>query len=317
MSLLLLFTVVVLALWKFDSFAIRTGLIDKPNQRSSHTMAKPRAGGLVFISAWLIWLFFTSTSPSLLTLFVPSLVLIAGIGFLDDRFTLSAKWRLCVQIIATSLFLLQLHLTPFLFIAAFFSILWSINLFNFMDGTDGIAGIEAITVLGGISVFLWHIGAAHESIVALGLVVAILGFLVWNWPPAKIFMGDVGSTSIGFMIPTLTLIAYSHYQLSLIPVIILYGVFLFDATVTLIRRILRGEKWYQAHRSHAYQRLHQAGFSHKQVLFCIMGLNLILTALAQIAFANQNLQWFSLAVSIILLSSSYLLVERIGVNPAN
>lgn len=310
MSLILLFFVVVVAVWQFQKLASRAGLIDKPNQRSSHTIAKPRAGGLIFISAWLIWCFFSPTPPYLLWLIGPSVILIAAIGFLDDRFTLSAKWRLLVQFIATGVFLLQLHLSPPLFIISYACTLWSINLFNFMDGTDGIASVEAITVLGGISVFLWQIGATHESLVALGLVVSVLGFIVWNWPPAKIFMGDVGSTSIGFMIPALSLVAYTHYHLSLMPICILYGVFFFDATVTLIRRIARGEKWYQAHRSHAYQRLHQAGFSHKQVLYCVIALNVFLITLGYIAFANPPLEWLCLAASNTLLVSSYLLVER-------
>jgi Fuc2NAc and GlcNAc transferase len=167
---------------------------------------------------------------------------------------------------------LSLHLIGALF--AVIGVAWMINLYNFMDGIDGIAGIEAISVgiMGGA--FETFSGAVNLAMVCLLLALAAAGFLVWNWPPAKIFMGDVGSGFLGFSFAMLALSSEHLKAAPLLVWIVLLGVFLVDSTATLIGRIKRGERWYEAHRTHAYQYAVQAGYNHKQVALAVLGLNL-------------------------------------------
>lgn len=331
-SIIISYIALLLTVWvglkHFHKAARALGLLDIPNHRSSHSDAKPRAGGVVFIAVWLIWLMIALVAQwvpaDIFQILTPSLLVIAITGFVDDRFNLPSRWRFGCQLVAVVLFLGQLGGVPILHfgvthlhfgllgtLLAGLALLWSINLFNFMDGTDGIAATEAITVLSLGGAFC-YLGAAPDiALLAWGLCAALIGFLAWNWPPAKLFMGDVGSTTLGFIIVALAFVGQAKHDLSIMPWVILYSAFVFDATATLLRRVLRGENWTQAHRSHAYQRLHQAGYTHRQVLLCFSAINLVLAVLAAWVFFTPNACWVGLESALLVCASSYFWVIRI------
>ncbi|MDQ6959827.1 MAG: hypothetical protein Q9M27_02270, partial [Mariprofundaceae bacterium] len=168
-------------------------------------------------------------------------------------------------------------------VLAALGIVWLINLYNFMDGIDGLAGGEAVTVAVGGAILLGLGGAMDLALVALLLAAASGGFLIWNWPPARIFMGDVGSGFLGYVFAIIALASEKAGAVPAIVWVVLLAIFIFDATYTLMWRVLNGERWYAAHRSHAYQRLVQGGWSHLRVTNTLLCINiLILFAIAWI-----------------------------------
>jgi Fuc2NAc and GlcNAc transferase len=273
------------------NYAVSRGMVDVPNERSSHVVITPRGGGLAIVITFLGGAAVLAALGALPAYLMIALggggLLIAGVGWLDDRKGLSAVSRAVVHLAAAvwavywlgglpwldlGFTRLPLHLIGALL--AVIGVVWLVNLFNFMDGIDGIAGVETISVCVMAGAFAAFSGASGLAMACLLLVLATAGFLGWNWPPAKIFMGDVGSGFLGY---TLVVLAISSEKLHAAPLfvwIVLLGVFLIDATATLIRRISRGERWYEAHRTHAYQYAVQAGFTHQQVTLAVLGLNL-------------------------------------------
>lgn len=302
--------------------------MDTPNARSSHQSATPRGGGVVFVGLWLgatllAWVSGELSANGTLLL-LPGGILVAGIGYWDDLYNISPLWRALVHVIVALitvyvLLAMDVHQQSweifswlgFGMLSAIFAMLWSINLFNFMDGTDGLAGMEACFVFGIGGWWLWQAGAYGYAYLAWVLVAAVTGFLVWNWPPARIFMGDGGSGFLGFLIAAFALAGQVWWDIPVLLWMIVYGVFWFDATMTLLRRILAGERWYSAHRSHAYQRLHQAGWSHRKVLLAISGINIGLVTAALWADANrETLPWVFL-VTLVFLGAVYGGIERL------
>jgi Fuc2NAc and GlcNAc transferase len=214
--------------------------------------------------------------------------LVAVIGYLDDRLHVPPGWRLAGHFVAATWLLVWLGGAPP--VPVFGSLLelgwvgaglaalylvWMLNLTNFMDGIDGIAAVETITVcLGGALLYASAGLAASECALPLVLASGAAGFLLWNWPPARIFMGDAGSGFLGLMLAAFSLRAgYASPNLSWSWVILL-GVFIVDATVTLVRRVVRGEKFYEAHRSHAYQHAARRWGAHKPVTMVAGAINL-------------------------------------------
>ncbi|WP_277458322.1 MULTISPECIES: MraY family glycosyltransferase [Methylococcus] len=229
-------------------------------------------------------------------------VLVAAVGFWDDHGHLSARWRLFAHLTAAALAVASLpdhgslRLGPISFGAGAFAdiigvlvIAWMLNLFNFMDGIDGLAGLEVVSVGAGASLLLLLSlppGAALP--VAPGLLAAAtLGFLLWNWPPAKIFMGDVGSGFAGYWLGCEAIANAKAGTLSLAVWLILAGVFVVDASFTLVRRMAGGQRWYEAHRSHAYQNAARLFGSHAAVDHRVLVINLVwLLPLAGLAVWN-------------------------------
>ena len=253
------------------------GALDLPNERSSHSRPTPRGGGLVILAGFFaglaIWLALGgSLSPRALG-WLAGAVLVAGASFTDDLRSLSAGLRLIVHILgAAVLTLLGVELRSVVAIVtlpiAFAYVVVLTNVYNFMDGIDGLAASQAIvagtaTAVAGLLI--------ANPVVAVGgslLAAASAGFALYNLPPARLFMGDVGSTFLGFSFAGLALLANIGVGGGKLPnefAAFLFAPFLFDSLVTLARRILRGERWYAAHRSHFYQRLVLAGLSHGQV----------------------------------------------------
>jgi Fuc2NAc and GlcNAc transferase len=190
------------------------------------------------------------------------------------------------------------------------AIAWCCNLYNFMDGIDGIAGSEGVIVglTGGW--LLWRAGAADLALVSFLIGAASAGFLVWNWPPARLFMGDVGSGLLGFLFGALAVASVERGAVPLVSWLLLLGVFVFDATATLLRRMIAGERWYAAHRSHAYQRAVQSGLSHRTVTLTTVVINIVLAALAAVAALVPDAAWGAFGAGVVILAVFYVLAER-------
>ena len=277
--------------------------LDIPNQRSSHTRPTPRGGGLVIVLGFLIglglWLLQQNTlSPRALG-WLAGALLVAAIGFVDDLRPLPAVPRLVTQLAGAALLTLagvQERQMPLLVALplGFVYIAVVTNIYNFMDGIDGLASTQAIVA--GVALAIAG-GLVNNPLVATGgglLAATSLGFLVYNRPPARLFMGDVGSTFLGFSFAGLSLlgnIGVGGGQLPFEFGVVILAPFLFDGLLTLARRILRGERWYAAHRSHYYQRLVQRGMSHGQVTSLYAGLAIVAAAAALAGLgANQPLR---------------------------
>ncbi len=297
-----LVAVAVLAAWlteRIRAFAVRAGIQDLPNQRSSHVVPTPRGGGLAIVAvctAGLLALGLQGEWTRLHSALLSGGAALAIIGWLDDVRGVPAPIRLGIHaaaaVGAVALLgelrlglgnLLELH--GWLAIAfAIGWIVWMINSYNFMDGIDGIAAGQCITVAGSTAVIaLVHDEPQLAALAAL-MAAASLGFLTRNWQPARIFMGDVASGWIGFQFAVLALAGELDGGVPFVSSLILMGVFLVDSTWTLVCRVVRGEKPHHAHRDHAYQHATQRGFRHSTVSAAVMVINLCwLTPLAVIA----------------------------------
>jgi UDP-N-acetylmuramyl pentapeptide phosphotransferase/UDP-N-acetylglucosamine-1-phosphate transferase len=273
---------------------IRRGVYDAPNARSLHAEKKPRGGGLailaVVLPCWLVadWTLGLDVSVPAAALFCVGL---AAVSVVDDIRGLPAVTRLGAQTAAVGAgmaFLVdgsvfQGLLPPWLdALAAGFAWLWFVNLYNFMDGIDGITGVETATVGFGLGLVALLTGSGvADAVLPWLLAGAAVGFLWWNWAPSKIFLGDVGSVTLGFALGWLLL--HSAAQGQWAAALILPAYYLADATITLLRRLARLEKVWQAHRSHAYQRAVQAGLGHAGVAARIACANVVLIACAVLA----------------------------------
>ncbi|MBL4721625.1 MAG: glycosyltransferase family 4 protein [Alphaproteobacteria bacterium] len=275
----------------------RRAIMDMPNDRSSHTVPTPRGGGAaVTVTILLVWGWraFHTNDVWVLAILAAALGL-ALVTWIDDLRSLSPLTRLGAQIVAVGIGISALLDGNFFFqgllpgwldvLVAAIGWVWFVNLFNFMDGIDGISGVEAACVGGGAALvaLLAPTMAPPAPVFGLTIAAAALGFLIWNWHPAKVFLGDVGSVPIGFLLGwvLLGLAAAGLWASALI--LPLY--YLADATITLTRRVLRGEKPWHAHREHYYQRATQNGRSHAQVSAMILVANLALVALAVAALS--------------------------------
>lgn len=243
--------------------------------------------------------------------------MVAVVGWWDDRHGLSARARLLVHVAAAAWGVAWLGGYPSLSIGATslplgwagavlagLAIVWAINLFNFMDGIDGLAGVEAVTVAAGGALLLERAGASEAVLVPLLLAGSAVGFLGWNWAPARVFMGDVGSGFLGYALAICALGSENHSGVSTLYWVGLSAVFVVDATATLARRLARRERVTDAHRSHAYQRLVRAGWGHARVSGGVLLLNLALIAGTSLAPLT------ALAAALALSAGAYLLVER-------
>ncbi len=279
--------------------ASRLGMIDIPNERSSHHKPTPRGGGLGF---GIIFLLMTTLAwwqePAMLPPGTPAMlvgaVIVGTTGLADDRWNLPAPLRFSAYLVAAVvlgfgggyLHELQWPDGPGIVLGQFgvpLTVLWVValtNIYNFMDGIDGIAATQALVAsatVGLLAVLQGDLGMA-----TLGLVLAssVFGFLLHNWPPARIFMGDVGSALLGYTIASFAVLSESTSSTSFTIWLILLAPFLFDASLTLGIRITRGERWYEPHRQHLYQRLVQHGWSHLRVTLLYLSADLFLAAVA-------------------------------------
>jgi Fuc2NAc and GlcNAc transferase len=290
-------------------------IVDLPNERSSHVRPTPRGGGLAIVAVVLggTALYSAATGAWLLTWpFLAGGALVAGISFVDDVRTASSGSRFIIQCLAAliavgGLTTWQVELLPFGavlpaagILLAFLWVVGLTNAYNFMDGIDGIAGTQA--VVGGLAwaVIGLLIGSPVTTLIALLLAGAALGFLHYNWPPARIFMGDVGSAFLGFSFAIMPAVSGATRPGMLAAASLISGVFVFDALLTFVRRLLNGEKVFEPHRSHLYQRL-ASGRTHGSVTLLYGGLGAVAAAAAVLALLLPEravLIWFATAGTI-------------------
>jgi Fuc2NAc and GlcNAc transferase len=273
------------------ALALKKGLIDVPNSRSSHAFPTPRGGGVAIVigvGAGLIVLYACAELPvQWVSALAPGTV-VATIGFLDDCRPVPPVTRFTVHACAAAWAMFALGGLPPIQIGGWLvqpniagsvlgvvAIVWTVNLFNFMDGIDGIATSEAsfISAAGG-AIVLVRGDSPVLATIALTFSAATVGFLFWNWPPAKIFLGDVGSGFLGFFTAVLALLSSQTDPAGPFIWLILGGAFFVDATVTLVRRIARREVFHQAHRTHAYQWLSRRWGAHRPVTQSVLAVNL-------------------------------------------
>ncbi|WP_077046221.1 glycosyltransferase family 4 protein [Pseudomonas sp. KK4] len=273
-------------------YAISRSMIDVPNARSSHTVATPRGGGVAIVTSFFISLIFLYAAGLTGTAFFVANAgagfAIALIGFMDDHGHIDARWRLLGHFVAaTWLLSLTGGLPPIVVFSisinlgwlghgiATLYLVWLLNLYNFMDGIDGIASVEAISTCLGASLLYWFSGLDSLIWGPLLLASSVAGFLCWNFPPARIFMGDAGSGFLGIVLGGLSLQAAAVNPSLLWAWLILLGVFIVDATFTLFRRLLRGDRIYEAHRSHAYQFASRRFGKHLPVTLAVCLINFL------------------------------------------
>lgn len=323
MSSASIFTIITVFLVSFFGTYIlklvarRYSIVDVPNHRSSHSEITPRGGGLAIVTAWYVGitiLYFSSQIESSLYFALIIGALLGVVSLIDDIINLSPLVRLAVQVISSlgalwflegmepiSLYFFQVNCQLLLLPVVLIGMVWFINLYNFLDGIDGYASVEAIFL--GVAFFIFT-----QNILFIIFILAVLGFLFWNWPKAKIFMGDVGSTQLGFILAVFAIYFHNSGSMDIGLWLILSSPFWFDASYTIFRRWRNNEPLSQAHKKHAYQRIIQAGYSHMQVLLWLIGLNLCILLLAWIS-GNFFSSHFLVGVFVIVVL--YILTYRI------
>ena len=295
-------------------YALKKNIIDNPNERSSHSIPTPRGGGVAVVGSYLLALTVLIYSQQLtvhigLTLIAAGFV-IALLGFLDDHGHINSMLRLAIHFLVAIGVVISLggfsEVTAFNglqlgFIANIIAVLflvWLLNLYNFMDGINGIASIEAITVTVSMAMLylLLNVGLNHQ--ILLLLAACVLGFLLWNFPKAKIFMGDACSGFLGLILGIFALIALKVDIALFCAWLICLGVFIVDATFTLIRRVVTGNKMYDAHRSHTYQILSRHFNSHTPVTLAVAAINIFWLLPIAYFVATQNYAYPELGILI-------------------
>jgi Fuc2NAc and GlcNAc transferase len=273
--------------------ALRVGILDAPNSRSSHGVETARGGGVVIavltIAAVLLEYKSAHLSAWVACAWAAGGGVVAAVGFCDDLWGLPAGVRAAVHVLAACLLVYvsaglpslptpsgPVQLGPAGWIVAALAVVWSTNLYNFMDGIDGIAATQCIFVTASVLVLAGLTGSALSvQIPLLALAGSTAGFLIWNHSPARIFMGDVGSGFIGFSLAAGALLTANRGAINLWTWLALNGLFLADATTTLLVRLIDGQRIYQAHRSHAYQRLARRWKSHGKVTALCVAINVL------------------------------------------
>jgi len=298
------------------TYLARNNIVDSPNERSMHSGDIPRGGGLVIAGAVLLCLLILAVTGERPQFFGGLALCIgswAALSWSDDKFDLSPKLRFSIQIAIASL-------TVVLFgwvdrfvgidlawagpVFSVFGLLWLANLNNFMDGMDGLAASQAI--IGSLTFTVWfaYLGDWQLATVCITVVAASYGFLLWNWQPAKIFMGDVGSISLGALYATLIIIAANRHQIPVFSLLLIFAVFIGDATFTIINRIRKGEKFWLPHRSHFYQRAGLAGVKHANVVLVAIIMMALCSVFATLSVLYRDTIALLGGVTLVMLSAA-------------
>lgn len=280
-------------------YALKNKLLDVPNNRSSHTVPTPWGGGLAIAAGLLGGIaslgYFNIIPMPFVWAILGGGAIIVAVGILDDRYSIPAQYRIVVHCIAALWALRILGGLPEIHIGgeaislgtvgSILGLLWIVgmsNAYNFMDGIDGLAASEAVFVgfFGGLMLVMF--GAQSWGFVAFIVAASSAGFLMWNWHPAKIFMGDGGSVLLGYCFAVLAIATEQFAEFPLFIWTLLLAVFIVDAFLSTLRRIIMGERWFEAHHTFAYQRLVEMGYSHAQVARWIGLINIILVLFSMV-----------------------------------
>jgi Fuc2NAc and GlcNAc transferase len=279
---IIIFITSLVATYMIRRWLIRRSILDVPNERSSHLIPTPRGGGIAVTAVWfgglVVLKYLNIISPQLFYALIGG-VLLAVVGLVDDVVGIKPVIRLISQFVCISLavyflsdigrldfFLVEITQNWILYPVFILGGIWFINLYNFLDGIDAYAATETIMVAAGMYI-------VTGSEILLLLIFSVAGFLIWNWPKAKIFMGDIGSTQLGYILVVLGLYFHNTHELDIIYWLILTSLFWMDASMTLVRRLLNREKLSKAHKNHGYQRIVQYGYSHQKVVIISLLIN--------------------------------------------
>ena len=288
LPIIVTFVVTVLLAWLLTRARGRWRVLDIPNERSLHTQPTPRTGGVAMlagagagmVTAWQQGYAIAGTSTSI------AILTLALVALVDDRHNLGAGLRLLVHavVVAVLLYLIwPLDMPVLLMPVALLFLVWMINLYNFMDGMDGFAAGMAGIGFGTYAVLAWQAGHMELALGSAVIAAAAAGFLLLNFPPARLFMGDSGSTVLGLLAGIVILRAHSEGILPLWLGILVFSPFIVDASITLFTRVLRGERFWEPHKTHYYQRVVQLGWGHRQTTLAEYGLMMACSGTAVIA----------------------------------
>ena len=290
--------------WLLLAWLLRRGRLpmDHPNERSLHVTPTPRIGGLGImagVSVAAVWLADAALLPVVLGAFA-----LAAVSVLDDVRGLPVRVRFLAHFVAAVGCLLALGVTGWALLAGTLAVVWMTNLYNFMDGSDGLAGGMAAIGFGALALAAWLGGAPGLAVFCAAIAAAALAFLRFNFPPARVFMGDAGSIPLGFLAAALGILGAQQDVWPWLFPLLVFSPFIVDASVTLARRGLRGEKIWRAHRSHYYQRVVLLGASHRQLAWAAYALMLAGAALAfALLVLPQHMAWL-----LVLWAATYLLI---------
>ena len=309
------------------AYARRKGLLDHPGERHSHSIPTPRGGGAGLVLAFLVsavaCVLLAGIEPA--AGFLQPLLIgfstLALTGWWDDHHDLSARLRFAIQL-AVSVYLIGSFADSgwvegwFRVVAAVLFTVWMVNLYNFMDGSNGMAGSQGVFVAAVLAWLFHRAGDAGASGLSLLLMASCIGFLPWNLGRAKVFMGDVGSLALGFGIAALLVYGAGSKAFSVPVALMVTALFLADATLTLGFRVMKGERWYNAHRQHLYQRIIALGWTHARVLLLYQVINLALVLPGVVFGVNHPERAWHIAIvlGLALGLGWYLSIKRIGVS---
>lgn len=293
-------------------FAGAWRILDTPNERSSHVRPTPHGGGIALFTAFVLGLLLAiplyGVWPKPFVILTCAALALAVLGIIDDLRGLPIGWRMLVYgavcfWVSAMLFqefeLANVVYRGGLFVFVALVLLWSLNLYNFMDGIDGIAALQSVLACGAAAVLSWlNAGDSSYALFCLLIAAAHGGFLVWNAPPARLFMGDAGSVATGFMLAGLAVVGALHGQINPLCWLVMLAVFVTDASWTLLWRIVTRQPFTQAHRLHAYQRLSRRWNSHFKVDLLLLAINVLW--LFPLACAVQN--WPQLGLFLVFLA---------------
>lgn len=306
-------------------FLVSSDIVDRPNHRTLHQGAVPRGGGLVIIAGLLLTLAAAAIFGQRPTLFSGFGLLVfawSALSWYDDRSDLSPRFRLLVQVgicLATiwalgwvshvhspgSFSLPLSYMGPILSVIG---LVWMANLYNFMDGLDGLAASQTIVASVTMAFWFYMFGDMSLALILFSLASLTYGFLLWNWNPARVFMGDVGSIGLGAFFGLIFIFGVTRYDVSILSFFSLFAVFIADSTSTIIMRALKQEKIWQAHRQHFYQRLATAGYSHAKIALSALVLMILCSLFATFGLLYHDMIVVSIMAIIILLIAAAALV---------
>ena len=314
----------------FRWLALRIQLIAVPVSRSAHSRPVPVAGGVSIVTLILLvvtYSYFTDRIPANEFAALMAGLVIAFIGIVDDIKQLDVRWRIPAQFLvsiyvvyclgdvpAIDFGLFSLPESIVLNVMAVFALVWLLNLYNFMDGIDGIAATQLIAV-NLVSLLIVINSDAVLTLLSASFAAAAGGFLLWNWAPAKIFMGDVGSNFIGFTLGVMALLSLFHGSMTIWTWLLLLGVFIVDATLTLFMRVMSKQRWHEGHASHAYQNAARRYKSHAKVTLTVVLINLFW--LGPLAWLSLQYPKMGLVITVIGLLPLLLLAKRFGAGNEN